>query len=94
MVGRAPNGEEATRLAAETKPHVDPDGHQHAGRWTASTAAEQIVRDAARDVGALPHRLELAGRRRRGARSAGGSGYVTKDRIASELVDAILATAA
>jgi len=92
VVGRAANGEEATRLAAETRPQVIlmdismpvMDGF---------TAAEQITRE-------LPETrvLFLTGSNSPAdvarARSAGGSGYVTKDRIASELVDAIMATAA
>ncbi len=92
VVGRAANGEEAMRLAAETRPNVVlmdismpvMDGF---------TAAEHIRRE-------LPETsvLFLTGSNSPAdvarARAAGGSGYVTKDRIASELVEAILGLAA
>jgi two-component system, NarL family, nitrate/nitrite response regulator NarL len=88
VVGRAANGEEATELASAMKPDVVlmdismpvMDGF---------AAAERIRRE-------LPDTcvLFLTGSNAPSdvakARAAGGSGYVTKDRIASELVDAIL----
>jgi two-component system nitrate/nitrite response regulator NarL len=87
VVGRAANGEEATSLATAVRPDVVlmdismpvMDGF---------AAAEQIRRE-------LPETcvLFLTGSNAPSdvarARAAGGSGYVTKDRIASELVDAI-----
>jgi DNA-binding NarL/FixJ family response regulator len=87
VVGRAANGEEATSLATAVEPDVVlmdismpvMDGF---------AAAEQIRRE-------LPETcvLFLTGSNAPSdvarARAAGGSGYVTKDRIASELVDAI-----
>ncbi len=91
VVGRAANGEEATRLAAETRPDVVlmdismpvMDGF---------TAAERIRSE-------LPETciLFLTGSNSPAdiakARASGGSGYVTKENIASELVDAIRAAA-
>jgi DNA-binding NarL/FixJ family response regulator len=91
IVGRATNGAEATELATATKPDVVlmdismpvMDGF---------AAAEQIRHE-------LPDTcvLFLTGSNSPAdvarARASGGSGYVTKDRIASELVDAILETA-
>jgi DNA-binding NarL/FixJ family response regulator len=91
VVGRAANGAQAMELASETKPDVVlmdismpvMDGF---------AAAEGIRRE-------LPETcvLFLTGSNSPAdvakARAAGGSGYVTKDRIASELVDAILGAA-
>src|SRR3712207_3681194 len=89
VVGRAANGAEAMELATQTKPDVVlmdismpvMDGF---------AAAEGIRRK-------LPNTcvLFLTGSNSPAdvarAREAGGSGYVTKERIASELVDAIVA---
>jgi DNA-binding NarL/FixJ family response regulator len=91
VVGRAANGAEAMELATETKPDVVlmdismpvMDGF---------AAAEGIRRE-------LPDTcvLFLTGSNSPAdvarARAAGCSGYVTKDRIASELVDAIFSAA-
>jgi two-component system, NarL family, nitrate/nitrite response regulator NarL len=91
VVGRATNGVEAMELAAATKPDVVlmdismpvMDGF---------TAAERIRED-------LPNTciLFLTGSNSPAdvarARASGGSGYVTKDRIASELVQAIFEAA-
>ncbi len=91
VVGRAANGEQATRLAAETHPDIVlmdismpvMDGF---------TAAERIRSE-------LPETciLFLTGSNSPAdiakARASGGSGYVTKENIASELVDAIRAAA-
>ena len=90
VVGRAANGAEAVELADELRPDVVlmdismpvMDGF---------VAAERIR-------GLLPDTcvLFLTGSNSPAdvsrARAAGGSGYVTKERIASELVDAIVAT--
>ena len=91
VVGRAANGEQGTRLAAETRPDVVlmdismpvMDGF---------TAAERIRSE-------LPETciLFLTGSNSPAdiarARASGGSGYVTKENIASQLVDAIRAAA-
>ncbi len=91
VVGRASNGAEATELAAEKRPDVVlmdismpvMDGF---------AAAREIRR-------ALPGTcvLFLTGSNAPAdvarARESGGSGFLTKDRIASDLVDAILAAA-
>ncbi len=87
VVGRASNGEEATRLAAETRPDVVlmdismpvMDGFE---------ATERIRREV---PGTCV--LFLTGSNSPAdiakARASGGSGYVTKETIASDLVDAI-----
>ena len=91
VVGRAANGEEATRLATETRPDVvlmDISMPVMNG----FEAAERIRRE-------LPDTcvLFLTGSNSPAdiakARASGGSGYVTKETIASELVDAIHAAA-
>jgi len=91
VVGRAANGEEALRLAEE----VDPD-------VILMDISMPVMDgfDAARSIrGTHPNMciLFLTGSNAptdiAAARDAGGSGYVTKDRIASELVDAIRAAA-
>jgi DNA-binding NarL/FixJ family response regulator len=91
VVGRAANGEEATRLAVEARPDIVlmdismpvMDGFE---------AAERIRR-------ALPGTsvLFLTGSNSPAdiarARASGGSGYVTKETIATDLVEAIRAAA-
>jgi DNA-binding NarL/FixJ family response regulator len=87
VVGRAANGEEATRLAAETRPDIVlmdismplGDGFE-AARKIRDTLPETAVlfltgSNAPADVAE--------------ARACGGAGYVTKDKIASDLVGAI-----
>jgi DNA-binding NarL/FixJ family response regulator len=88
VVGLARDGKEAVNLAATLKPDIVlmdiampvMDGFE----------ATRRLRD---DNGGMPV-LMLTGSNARvdvdKARSAGASGYVTKDRIASELIDAIL----
>jgi len=91
VVGRAANGQEALRLAAETAPDVilmdismpvlngfDAARSIH-DEWPETRILFLTGSNAPADVAA--------------ARDAGGSGYVTKDKIASELVDAIRAAA-
>lgn len=87
VVGRASNGEEATRLAAETRPNVVlmdismpvMDGFE---------ATERIRREVPSTCV-----LFLTGSNSPAdiakARASGGSGYVTKETIASDLVEAI-----
>jgi DNA-binding NarL/FixJ family response regulator len=88
VVGRAADGEEAVRLAEELHPDVVLmdismpvlDGIEAARAIRASDGDACI--------------LMLTGSNSRadvdGARRAGAAGYVTKDRIASELIDAIV----
>ena len=88
VIGTARDGEEAIRLALAEKPDVilmdiampKIDGVE---------ATKQIRRQ-----GATPSVLMLTGSNARGdvarAREAGASAYVTKDRIASQLLDAIV----
>ena len=91
VVGRAGNGEEATKLAEELRPDVVLmdismpvlDGFD-AARRIREVLPETCVlfltgSDAPRDV--------------EEAQRAGASGYLTKDRIASDLIDAIFAAA-
>jgi DNA-binding NarL/FixJ family response regulator len=87
VVGRAANGEEALRLADEVDPDVIlmdismpvMDGFDAARSIRGTHPDMRILfltgSNAPADIAA--------------ARDAGGSGYVTKDRIASELIDAI-----
>lgn len=91
VVGRAGNGEEAARLAAELRPDVVLmdismpvlDGFEAARR----------IRELLPETGVLFLTGSNAPRDVEEAQRVGASGYVTKDRIASELVDAIFAAA-
>jgi DNA-binding NarL/FixJ family response regulator len=88
VVGRANNGREAVQLASSLLPDVVlmdismpvMDGIEATGRILAQLPTARVLvltgSDAPQDVDA--------------ARRAGASGYVTKDRIAAELLDAIL----
>jgi DNA-binding NarL/FixJ family response regulator len=88
VVGQASDGGEAVRLAGELRPDVVlmdismpvMDGIE----------AARAIRDGAGDACILM----LTGSNSRAdvdrARQAGAAGYVTKDRIASELIDAIV----
>jgi len=92
VVGHAADGEEAVRLAKELQPDVVlmdismpvMDGIE----------AARAIREQDGDACILM----LTGSNSRadvdGARRAGAAGYVTKDRIASELIDAIVEIAA
>lgn len=91
LVGLAGDGEEAVRLAGERRPDVvlmDISMPLMDG-----IAAAKAIR-AADDAVSI---LMLTGSNARGdvdrARKAGAAGYVTKDRIAAELVQAILEVA-
>jgi two-component system, NarL family, nitrate/nitrite response regulator NarL len=91
VVGRAENGEEATRLASKLEPDVVlmdismpvVDGFEAAKRIRSEQPETCVLfltgSNSPADVAQ--------------ARAAGGSGYITKDRIATELVDAIYAAA-
>jgi len=88
VVGHAADGKEAVRLAQELQPDVvlmDISMPVMDGIEAARAIREQ-------DGGACI--LMLTGSNSRadvdGARRAGAAGYVTKDRIASELIDAIV----
>jgi DNA-binding NarL/FixJ family response regulator len=88
VIGRAGNGEEAVRLAADLDPDVVlmdismpvMDGIEATARIREQKPGTRVLiltgSDAAADIDA--------------ARRAGAAGYVTKDRIAAELVQAIL----
>ena len=91
LVGLAADGEEAVQLAAEQKPDVvlmDISMPRMDG-----IAAAKAIRGNAPDV----RILMLTGSNARDdvdrARTAGAAGYVTKDRIAAELVEAIIEVA-
>jgi DNA-binding NarL/FixJ family response regulator len=91
IVGRAANGAEAARLATETQPDVVlmdismpvMDGFE----------AAKAILEVAPDARVLFLTGSNAPADVAEARAAGGIGYVTKEKIASELVDAILAAA-
>ncbi len=91
VVGRAANGEQGTRLAAETRPDVV--------LMDISMPVMDGFEAAARIRRELPDTcvLFLTGSNSPAdvakARASGGSGYVTKETIASELVEAIRAAA-
>jgi DNA-binding NarL/FixJ family response regulator len=88
VVGRARNGAEAVELAASLRPDVVlmdismpvMDGIEATERIAEADPKTSVLvltgSDSVRDIDA--------------ARRAGASGYVTKDRIAAELVEAIL----
>jgi DNA-binding NarL/FixJ family response regulator len=91
LVGLAGDGQEAVRLAGERRPDVvlmDISMPLMDG-----IAAAKAIKAADADVSILM----LTGSNARGdvdrARKAGAAGYVTKDRIAAELVQAILEVA-
>ncbi len=91
VVGRASNGDEATELAAETRPDVvlmDISMPVMDG-FAAAREIRRVLPDTC--ILFLTGSNSPADVAR--AREVGGSGYLTKDRIAAELVDAILATA-
>ena len=88
VVGRARDGREAARLAAEASPDVvlmDISMPVMNG-----FAAAREIRRAAPDVSVLFLTGSNSPADVAAAREAGGSGFVTKDRIADELLDAIL----
>jgi two-component system response regulator DesR len=92
VVGLAASGEEAVRQAVELEPDIvlmdinmpGVDGFEATRRIRAGTPGVNVLvvsgSDARQDVDA--------------ARLAGAAGYVTKDRIAAELIGAILDVAA
>jgi DNA-binding NarL/FixJ family response regulator len=91
LVGFAGDGEEAVRLAAEQRPDVVlMDISMPLMDGISAAKAIKAVDDAVSI-------LMLTGSNSRNdvdqARQAGAAGYVTKDRIAAELVEAILSVA-
>ena len=87
VVGRAANGEEAARLVAEVKPDVvlmDISMPVMNG-----FEAARKIRDAVPDTCVLFLTGSNSPADVAEARASGGAGYLTKDRIASELVNAI-----
>jgi DNA-binding NarL/FixJ family response regulator len=92
VVGRAADGEEAVRLAQELHPDVVLMDISMPVMDGIEAAREIRVTDGDARI------LMLTGSNSRadvdGARRAGAAGYVTKDRIASELIDAIVEIAA
>jgi two-component system response regulator DesR len=88
VVGWAPNGEQAVDLAASLRPDVvlmdismpGVDGIEATRRIRESDPAACVLMLTGSDA-----RQDVAR-----ARKAGAAGYVTKDRIAAELVEAIL----
>jgi two-component system, NarL family, nitrate/nitrite response regulator NarL len=92
VVGRAADGEEAVRLAQELHPDVVLMDISMPVMDGIEAARELHTTDGDARV------LMLTGSNSRtdvdGARRAGAAGYVTKDRIASELIDAIVEIAA
>ncbi len=91
VVGRAANGAEAAELAAEIKPDVvlmDISMPIMSG-----FEAARRIRDAVPETCVLFLTGSNSPADVAEARAAGGAGYLTKDRIASELVDAIYAAA-
>ena len=91
VAGHARDGREAVALATELAPQVIlmdismpvMDGIE----------ATRLIRDAARDVRVLMLTGSSSSDDVDRARRAGAAGYVTKDRIAAELIDAIVQAA-
>ena len=87
VVGRASNGEEAMRLAAETRPDVvlmDISMPAADGFEAARKIREELPETSVLFLTGSNAPTDVAE-----ARASGGAGYVTKDRIASDLVGAL-----
>lgn len=92
VVARACDGREAARLAAAEKPDVVLMDISMPVMNGFDAARE--IRRAAPDVSVLFLTGSNSPADVAAARAAGGSGFITKDRIADELVDAILTAGA
>ena len=91
VVGRAANGEQGTRLAAETRPDVvlmDISMPVMDGFAAAERIRSELPETCVLFLTGSNSPADVAR-----ARASGGSGYVTKENIASELVDAIRSAA-
>lgn len=89
VVGRAANGEEAARLCAELRPDIvlmDISMPVLNGFEAAKLIRTQTPETAVLFLTGSASPADVAQ-----ARAAGGIGYVTKDKLATELVDAIVA---
>jgi DNA-binding NarL/FixJ family response regulator len=89
VVGRAANGEEAARLCAELRPDIvlmDISMPVLNGFEAAKLIRAQTPETAVLFLTGSASPADVAQ-----ARAAGGIGYVTKDKLATELVDAIVA---
>jgi len=87
VVGRASNGEEAMRLAAETRPDVvlmDISMPAADGFEAARKIREELPETSVLFLTGSNAPTDVAE-----ARASGGAGYVTKDKIASDLVGAL-----
>ena len=88
VVGRASNGYEAARMCAELRPDVvlmDISMPVLNG-----FDAAKLIRDCAPDTAVLFLTGSASPADVAQARAAGGVGYVTKDKLATELIDAIV----
>ena len=91
VVGRATDGEEAIRVVSELQPDVvlmDLSMPVLDGFLATQRINEQALRTRVLVLTGSPERADVER-----AEAAGAAGYVTKDRIASELVAAIHAVA-
>ncbi|HSJ92812.1 MAG TPA: response regulator transcription factor [Gaiellaceae bacterium] len=88
VVGRASNGDEAARMCAELRPDVvlmDISMPVLNG-----FDAAKLISDCAPDTAVLFLTGSASPADVAQARAAGGVGYVTKDKLATELIDAIV----
>jgi DNA-binding NarL/FixJ family response regulator len=92
VVGLAASGEEALRLSQQLRPDVVLMDISMPG--VGGFEATRRIRAGQPDVRVLMVTGSDARQDVHAARSAGAAGYVTKDRIAAELIDAILGVAA
>ena len=87
VVGRASNGEEAMRLAAEIRPDVvlmDISMPAADGFEAARKIREEVPETSVLFLTGSNSSTDVAE-----ARASGGAGYVTKDKIATDLVGAL-----
>jgi two-component system, NarL family, nitrate/nitrite response regulator NarL len=91
VIGRARNGAEATRMAEKKRPDVvlmDISMPVMDGFEAAREIRHALPKTCVLFLTGSASAADVAA-----AREAGGSGYVTKDQIASQLVDAIITAA-